>query len=450
MCLSFFRESVVVCLIATSFLSPYIHAGELMFVNANSESFKVPIYLIETIPAIHDMIEGLGGYAALNDENVLLPEEIFWALKKVSGVVNEALLAWGVNETTIVAKSVVQEALEIELSQQSSPYLLEFLTAANLLNQKDYVQRGVRVWATSYKTLASRFNDLVDDIKAMIIERFTPTEFMAFVAANKDEKKQALEGWFKIALKIHYEEEPPSGVTGRKHYEDLKLTSGFVRIPGGEYEIGSHETEVDHQEDERLHRVTLSPFWIMEAVVTQDQYDNKMGENPSVNTNDQAMEVCDLPVENISWFEVEAYAKALSKDDPKYNYHFVTEAQLEVAIRGGTKTAYVSGRDQSQLGDYVWYDKNAGDRTHSVKSKHANRYGIYRGSVWEWTGDRYNKGYIGSEGLDPKGPTSGSLRVIRGGGYYSNPESCRSARREFASPDNQRSNIGFRLVRTKK
>jgi len=446
MSISLFRASVMVCLIATSFLNPYIHAGELKFVNGNSESFQVPIYLIETFPAIHEMIEELGGYEVLNGNDVLLPEESFSALKNVSGVVNEALLPLMAIEKTKEPKSLVQKALEKKLSQQTSPDLLEFMIAANLLNQKDFVQIGARLWATSYKTSPSRFNDLVDDVKEMIIERFTPTEFMAFVAANKDEKMQALEGWFKIALKVHYEDEPPSGVTARKHYEDLKRTSGFVRIPGGDYEIGSPDTEADHQSDERLHRVTLSPFWIMETVVTQDQYAKKMGKNPSFNQTGQT----DLPVENITWLQAEAYAKALSKDDPKYNYHLVSEAQLEVAFRGGTKTAYVSGDDESGLGDYVWYDKNAEGQTHSVKSKLANGYGIHRGSVREWTGDWYDKNYIGSEGLDPKGPTSGSYRVIRGGGFYADAWLCRSACRYYRSPGDYDSGFGFRLVRTKK
>src|SRR5579871_59526 len=243
MSVSLFRASVMVCLIATSFLNPYIHAGELKFVNGNSEAFQVPIYLIETFPAIHEMIEELGGYEALNGNDVLLPEESFFALKKVSGVVNEALLPLMAIEKTKEPKSLVHKALEKKLSQQTSPDLLEFMTAANVLNQKDFVQKGVGVWATSYKTSPSGFNDLVDDVKEMIIERFTPTEFIAFVAANKKEKEQDLEGWLKIALKVHYEEAPPNGVTARKHYEELKQTSGFVRIPGGEYEIGSPDTE---------------------------------------------------------------------------------------------------------------------------------------------------------------------------------------------------------------
>ena len=447
--ISLFRACVIICSIATSFLSAYIHAGELRFVNGNSESFKVPIYLIETFPAIHEMIEELGGYEVLNGKDVSLPEESFSALKKISGVVNEALLPLGVNEKTKELKSLVQKALEKELSRQTSPALREFLTAANFLNQKDFVQSSVRVWATSYKRSPSSFNDLVDDVKEMIIERFTPTEFMAFVAANKDEKELAVEGWFKIALKVHYEDEPPSGVTARKHYEELKETSGFVRIPGGDYEIGSPNTELGHQSDERLHGVTLSTFWIMEAVVTQEQYATKTGNNPSINNNGQAMDVHDLPVANITWFAAEAYAKALSKDDPKYNYHLVSEAQLEVAFRGGTKTAFVSGDNESGLKDYVWYDENPEGQMHSVKSKLANSYGIYRG-VDEWTGDWYDKNYIGSEGLDPKGPTSGSVRVIRGGGFFGPSWHYRSAYRNTRSPNFDDYDVGFRLVRTKK
>ena len=134
-------------------------------------------------------------------------------------------------------------------------------------------------------------------------------------------------------------------------------------------------------------------------------------------------------MEKVSWDDAKKFAELLNKHDSKYKYSLPTEAQLEVAFRGGTNTAYVTGRDDEKgLGDYVWYDANSGNQTHPVKSiKFANKFGIYRSSVWEWAQDWYDKDYAGSTGLDPQGPTSGSYRVIRGGGWCNGASYCRSA-----------------------
>ena len=102
------------------------------------------------------------------------------------------------------------------------------------------------------------------------------------------------------------------------------------------------------------------------------------------------------------------------------------------------------------LGDYVWYKKNANGQTHPVKSKPANTYGIYRGSVWEWVGDWYDRDYAGSVGLDPTGPALGWRGVIRGGGFGSDIRSCRLAYRGITELDRHSNALGFRLVRTKK
>ena len=202
----------------------------------------------------------------------------------------------------------------------------------------------------------------------------------------------------------------------------------------------------------------------MESSVTQEQYAMKMGNNPShfkedkpgmagfkiIEVNGNKIPVwSDHPVENLTWFEAKAYAGALSKDDPEYNYCLPTEAQLEVAFRGGSNSAYVSGNDVVTLGNYVWYKRNAGGQTHPVKSKLANAYGIYR-SICEWAGDRYDENYYGSEGLNPTGPTSGVARVIRGCGFNQDAEYCRSAYRGSCVPDHHERDLGFRLVRTKK
>jgi formylglycine-generating enzyme required for sulfatase activity len=220
----------------------------------------------------------------------------------------------------------------------------------------------------------------------------------------------------------------------------------FVAIPGGTYDIGSPATEADRYLNENRHQIKLSPYFIMEAAVTQGFYYKIMGCNPS-----HFKAGADYPVEMVNWHDANKFAKILSAQDSKYTYSLPTEAQLEVAFRGGTKTAYVTGRDDKVgLGDYVWYEDNSNKQTHPVKSKLANGYGIYHSSVWEWTNDWYDENYTASTGLDPQGPTSGRYRVFRGGSWGSKADRCRSAYRFYDRSDWLYEFLGFRLVRTRK
>jgi formylglycine-generating enzyme required for sulfatase activity len=241
------------------------------------------------------------------------------------------------------------------------------------------------------------------------------------------------------------------------------LCAVFVSIPGGTYEIGSPSQDADRQYDEKFHSIQLSEFSIMDAAVTQESYARIMGKNPSkfkeqkycprsykeINVKGIKISVCaDHPVEMVSWDDAKNFAEILSKQDRKYQYNLPTEAQLEVAFRGRTKTAFVTGRDDEiGLGDYVWYSKNSGSQTQPVKSKLANSFGIYRSSVWEWAHDWYDREYVGSTGLDPQGAVSGEYRVSRGGSWTNGVEYCRSANRHDCPVDFRGDCVGFRLVR---
>jgi formylglycine-generating enzyme required for sulfatase activity len=245
---------------------------------------------------------------------------------------------------------------------------------------------------------------------------------------------------------------------------EKKPFGNFVTIPGGIYEIGSPDTEPNHRPDERLHSVKLSSYDIGEAAVTQEQYARVTGTNPSkfkdpkdcpgsfkiILTKQNKIPVCsDYPVENINWDDATGYAGLVSANDSKYIYRLPTEAQQEVAFRSGTSTTFVSGNNESGIGDYLWYSGNSDKQTHPVKSKRPNAFGIYRSSVWEWSNDWYSKDYQGSAGLDPQGPSTGLRRVLRGGGWMRDAEHSRSARRAHDSQElrNELGSLGFRLVR---
>jgi|SRR5579871_359738 len=428
---------------------------------------EVPIDIIKKCPAIDDMIEGVDGYTNL----IKKKEPVFMTsdgiddagFAKVITVLRSAKDKIVAKDLGQVAAPVFKGALRWALETRDSGQLLELIAAANFLNAQELVNSCAKLWARRYAHTKSSFNNLTSDVKEAIINHLKPAQFLALAALNAKNDAE-FEASFRIALRVHYGEQPKADISARAYYEELAL-SGFVGIPGGVYYIGSPETESHRNEHERRHQVTLSPYWIMEDVVTQRQYVTKMGTNPSFQKNqwhcpqghakltigESIIEMCsELPVEGLTWDEARLYAAALERDDPHHIYSLVTEAQWEVALRGGVSTAYVSGNDESGLGDYVWYRGNSSSTmtTRPVKSRRPNSFGVYRGGgVREWTHDYYHEGYAGSEGLDPQGPAYGHCRVIRGGGYYYEAPVSRLAYRDY-QPENSRYNfIGFRVVR---
>ena len=127
-----------------------------------------------------------------------------------------------------------------------------------------------------------------------------------------------------------------------------------------------------------------------------------------------------------------------------------TEAEWEYAARAGTTTAYSYGSDAGLLGSYAWYDDNSGGETHEVGERNPNPWGLYdmHGNVEEWCQDWYDwyGDYPNSSVTDPTGPTTGSYRVHRGGGWCIFAERCRSAARKNNSPDYRPDWFGFRVL----
>ncbi len=234
----------------------------------------------------------------------------------------------------------------------------------------------------------------------------------------------------------------PSGVSslgGTTFVNSLGM--GFVLIPAGEFMMGSDHGDYD---EKPVHKVRISqPFYLGKYEVTQGQWQAVMGSNPSRFTGDP-----NLPVEQVSWEEVQTFARKLNAREGVAVYRLPTEAEWEYAARARATTAYGFGNHASKLGGYAWYGDNAGGRTHPVGGGKPNTWGLYdiHGNVWEWVQDWYGP-YEVDAAIDPPGSSTGSYRVYRGGGWGTFAGNCRSSDRNFDTPDTRLAGLGFRLLR---
>lgn len=216
----------------------------------------------------------------------------------------------------------------------------------------------------------------------------------------------------------------------------------MVYVQGGNFQMGcTSEQGGDCEVDEKpSHSVTLGDYYIGKYEVTQKQWLDIMGSNPSHFTFCE-----DCPVESVSWDDIQEFLRKLNQKYPGCGYRLPTEVEWEYAARGGGKqdgTKYAGGNSLDNVG---WYYNNASDKTHPVGQKSPNGLGIYdmSGNVWEYCSDWY-KGYPGSSGVSDY---SGSGRVRRGGSWTYYPQYCRVSNRSYAAPDYGSHFIGFRLAR---
>ena len=222
----------------------------------------------------------------------------------------------------------------------------------------------------------------------------------------------------------------------------------MILIPAGEFLMGSPDSDKDAGADERpQHRVRIAkPFYLGKYLVTQEQWQAVMDNNPS------HFKGLKNPVECVSWNDCRQFLEKLNAKIGTQGGRFIlpTEAQWEYACRAGSTTRYYFGDDESALGEYAWYDANSGNTTHPVGGKKPNAWGLYdmHGNVWEWCQDWYDAGYYAKSALDdPMGPATGSIRVFRGGDWRGGDGRCPSAYRAGFVPGSRGSNLGLRVSR---
>jgi len=239
---------------------------------------------------------------------------------------------------------------------------------------------------------------------------------------------------------------PPS--TGRTFTNSIGMK--FVFIPPGTFMMGSPEDEPERESDERQHKVILTKgFYMGMTEVTQAQWREIMGSNPSSFKGDTR------PVERVSWNNVKEFIRKLNRKEETSKYRLPTEAEWEYACRAGTTTPfYTGGCISTDQANYNGNDPMPGcskgryrKETVSVASFSPNAWGLYNmhGNVAEWCENWYDNYPLGH--TDPKGPSSASYRVIRGGAWDSNARNIRSALNLRLNPDEYCNIIGFRIAR---
>lgn len=235
--------------------------------------------------------------------------------------------------------------------------------------------------------------------------------------------------------------------------EDLGngTTLDMVSIPGGRFIMGSPESELRREDDESpQHQVTVPEFYIGKYPVTQAQWQEIMGANPS------NFKGANRPVKQISWEEAIEFCQELSQKTGK-DYRLPSEAEWEYACRSGTSTPFYLGETITpKLANYdgtsTYGSGPKGEyrkQTTDVGSFPANAFGLYdmHGNVWEWCQDNWHDSYSGA-------PIDGSAwvdnesryRILRSGSYNCNPKCCRASSRNKHLPHISHDSDGFRVA----
>ena len=214
-------------------------------------------------------------------------------------------------------------------------------------------------------------------------------------------------------------------------------TMEMIWCAPGSFEMGSPKLERGRFSNEVQHRVTLTKgFWLGKYEVTQRQWESVMRSNPS------RFKSPNNPVDTVSWLECQVFITRVNTMLGGLA-RLPTEAEWEYACRAGSDAPFSGSGIASEM---AWYDKNSDFQTHAVGSHKPNAWGFYdmHGNLLEWCSDWFTDQKADS--VDPKGPPSGSFKIMRGGCWFFFELDCRSAYRLKREPNLRNCIFGFRLA----
>lgn len=217
----------------------------------------------------------------------------------------------------------------------------------------------------------------------------------------------------------------------------------FINILSGTFLCGSPKDELNKNENEVQHEVNIIKSFEMQVTpVTQIQWMKVMGSNPSHFREDY------LPVESVSWNDVQEFISKLNNSQSEFLYRLPTEYEWEYCCRAGSNTMYSFGNDDKNINNYAWTAANSKNKTHKVASLKPNDWGLYdmHGNVWEWVQNLHAPYTVDIHSFSNQ---IGSARGIRGGSWDYDSRRARSASRNAGTPSGRSNNLGFRLVRTR-
>lgn len=249
----------------------------------------------------------------------------------------------------------------------------------------------------------------------------------------------------------------------KNYTQDIKGTSlsfSMQAIPGGIFEMGSNNKA--HPDEQPVHQVKISPFWMGTYEVTWDIYEPFLYKDYELSKQTEGAIPADVdavtrpskpyldmtfgmgkqgqPALAMTNYNAIQFCKWLYTRTSVF-YRLPTEAEWEYACRAGSKTAYFFGEDASTLKDYAWFADNSAGQTHKVGEKKPNAFGLYDmlGNVGEWTYDQYHADTYAKRNAKPSDnpvvePTELYAHVVRGGAFDSKADALRSASRAASDP----------------
>ncbi len=221
------------------------------------------------------------------------------------------------------------------------------------------------------------------------------------------------------------------------------VTFKMIKVQGGSFMMGGTPEQRDAKTDEfPVHNVVLSDYYIGETEVTNELWTAIMGTNPSVMFSQP-----NQPVNNVSWYDCERFINRLNSLTG-IRFALPTEAQWEYAARGGNKSKHYVFAGSNKIKDVGWLKNNAKGLVKAVKQLQPNELGIYdmSGNVYEWCSDWYGL-YKNNEEIDPKGPETGTKKVLRSASAGEKKDAlARVSCRFVDNPNNKFQGVGLRLA----